>query len=146
MQQKEIEIIYNRKVRYNYEVIETFDAGIKLAGLEVKAIRGRLITISEAWVKIDNSNRVWVVEVSINPSKVSEWQKYSPVHDRELLLRKTETKKLKSLTLKGLTIVPLRVFFNERGFAKVTIAVVKGKKMFDKRQQIKDRDSRRKGD
>lgn len=145
MQRKEIEIIYNRKVRFNYEVIETFDTGIKLAGLEVKAIRGKFITISEAWVKVDGADQLWLVGAGINPPKVPEWLKYSPTRDRQLLLRKAEIKKLKSLMLKGLTVVPLRVFFNERSFAKVTIAIVKGKKMFDKRQQIKDRDSKRKG-
>lgn len=145
-QGKEQEIVYNRKARFSYELLDTYNAGIKLTGLEVKALRAKLVSISEAWVKIDNQNQVWLVNASINPAKVPNWLKYSPNQDRLLLLRKPEIKKLKSSLLKGLTLVPIRIFFNERNFAKICIAVAKGKKVFDKRQKIKDRDSKRRGD
>jgi SsrA-binding protein len=136
-------LIQNKKARFNYFILETLEAGIKLKGLEVKAIRAKNITIDEAWVRIDDT--ATLVGASINPKNISAWEKYEPNQDRILLLKKREIKKLNEQVQKGLTIVPLKVYLNAKHLIKVEIAVAKGKKLYDKRETIKERDLKRYG-
>lgn len=136
--------IVNRKAHFNYEILESFTAGIVLTGSEVKAIRNGKITISESFCTIDN-NEVFVKNSNIS-IKESTFFSSNPTRDRKLLLNKTEIKRLKrGVEQKGNTIIPLRLFVNEKGFIKVEIALCRGKKNYDKRETIKERDLERYG-
>lgn len=137
-------ITQNKKARFNFEIIETLEAGIKLIGVEVKAIRNHLISIDEAWVKIEG-NYVYLINSSVSPDKIPEWQSYDPRRQRVLLIKKSQIRKLKNFVLTGLTIVPLKFYFNTRNIIKVEIGVAKGKKLHDKRKTIMERDIKRHG-
>lgn len=137
-------LIQNKKVKFNYLIIETLEAGIKLRGLEVKAIIKKNISIDEAWVRIFNNN-VILVGANITPIKVAFWENYKPTRDRTLLIKKTQIRKLKEYLKKGLTIVPTKFYFNSKNLIKVEIAVVKGKKLHDKRKTIMEREYKRYG-
>ncbi len=137
-------IIQNKKVRFNYFILETLEAGIKLRGLEVKAIVDKKVSIEEAWIKIQD-NQAFLIGASIMPEKLPEWEQYEPTRTRTLLIKKRQAKKLEEQLQKGLTIVPTKLYFNERHLIKVEIAVVKGKKLYDKRETIKERDMKRYG-
>ena len=137
-------IAQNKKARYNYEILETLEAGIRLLGIEVKAVRNHNLSIDEAWVKIEG-NCAYLVGASIVPAKVPEWQAYDPIRQRVLLIKKNQSRKLKISLQKGLTLVPLKFYFNTRNFIKVEIGVAKGKKLHDKRKTIMERDMKRYG-
>lgn len=137
-------IIQNKKVRFNYFIIETLEAGIKLRGLEVKAIINKNISIDEAWIKVIDTS-VLLIGASIIPIQVAAWENYQPTRDRVLLIKKHQIKKLRDSLKKGLTIVPTKFYFNEKKLIKVEIAVVKGKKLHDKRKTIMERDMNRYG-
>jgi len=137
-------IARNRRARYDYQIIDIWEAGIRLNGLEVKGLRDGNASIAEAWVKLSN-NKVLLVGSNIQSKQVAAWQSYEPDRDRILLLHKSEIKKLKAATLKGFTIIPLQLYFNKRGLAKIQIATAKGRKKYDKRQAMKERDIKRLG-
>ncbi len=136
--------IINRRVRHEYHILETFEAGIILTGPEVKSIRQGQANLAEAHCIIRNE-RLLLIGCHISPYKPAAMNNPSePARSRELLLHKKEIQRLLGkLKEQGLTIVPLKLFFNERGFAKLEIGLARGKKMHDKRQAIKDRDVKR---
>ncbi|MEO1416397.1 MAG: SsrA-binding protein SmpB [Bacteroidota bacterium] len=135
--------IVNRKARYEYEFIETFSAGIVLRGTEVKSLRQGKANLQEAYAYVDND------EVFIKGMNIAEYDKgnihnHDPVRIRKLLLKKKEIAKLrKGLEQQGNTIVPFKIYFNDRNFIKMEIALAKGKKLFDKRDSLKEKDTKR---
>ncbi len=136
--------IKNKKASFEYHVIQTYEAGIVLSGTEVKSIRYGKANISEAYCLFDKNNELWIKNMHISEYKLGTYNNHEPKRDRKLLLKKSELKKLhRRVTEKGNSIVPLRVFFSERGLVKVEIAIAQGKKSYDKRQSIKEKDMKR---
>jgi SsrA-binding protein len=132
----------NRKARFHYHIIETFEAGIVLTGGEIKSVREDGISLSEAYVRPE-VGELLLLNAHIRPYKFSDQNQYDPVRARKLLLHKHEIDKLRGrVEQRGLTIVPLRMYL-KRGRAKLEIALAKGKAGPDRRDDIKERDSRR---
>jgi SsrA-binding protein len=135
--------IKNRKASFHYELSEKFVAGISLTGSEIKSIRQGKVSLQEAYC-VMHHQEMFVRGMNIAMYKEAGANNHEPTRERKLLLKKTELKKIqKKLDEKGLTMVPLRLFINDRGLAKMEIALGKGKKVFDKRQTIKDRDQQK---
>jgi SsrA-binding protein len=135
--------IKNRKARFEYEFIERYTAGIVLRGTEIKAIREGQASITEAFCEFSN-NELFVINMTIQEYSHASNFNHTPKSERKLLLNKKELKKLeKQVKNSGLTIIPLLLFTNENGLAKLEIALCRGKKQYDKRETIKDRDSKR---
>ena len=133
----------NRQAYFNYFIDNKYDAGIMLLGTEVKSVREGKLSFNDAFCIID-SNEVWLRGLYIAEYKLGTTNNHIAVHDRKLLLQKREIKKLQAATKeKGLTIIPLRVFLNDKNLVKVEIGVAKGKKLHDKRDTIKQRDTER---
>ncbi|WP_405414369.1 SsrA-binding protein SmpB [Maribacter sp. Asnod1-A12] len=136
--------IKNKRARFEYELLDKYTAGIVLAGTEIKAIREGRASISESFCEFNDRDELFVINMQIDEYSHASHFNHKPKAARKLLLQRRELKKLsKEVNTSGLTIVPLRVFVNERGFAKMQIALAKGKKLYDKRESIKDRDNRR---
>ncbi|OGX27481.1 MAG: SsrA-binding protein [Omnitrophica WOR_2 bacterium RIFCSPLOWO2_12_FULL_51_24] len=136
----------NREARHNYHILETFEAGIVLQGAEVKSLRDKKANLKDSFARIED-NELFLYNMHISPYPQAGRFAPDPKRRRKLLMHKPEIKKLfGGLTQKGLTLVPLKMYF-KRGMAKVEIALVKGKKLYDKREDIKrhdaDRDLRR---
>ena len=139
---KNIEI-KNRKARFEYEILDRYTAGIVLAGTEIKAIRLGKASIAESFCEFQN-NELWVINMTVQEYSHATYFNHQPKQERKLLLNRKELKKLeKDVTNSGNTIVPLRLFVNENGLAKMDIALAKGKKLYDKRETMKDRDNKR---
>jgi SsrA-binding protein len=135
--------IVNRKARYEYEFLQTFEAGIQLMGTEVKSVRNGEVNIGDAWCLFHNGE-LFIKNLHIGEYRHASTDQHSPMRMRKLLLHKLELKKLeRQVTEKGLTLVPYKIYFAESGFAKCQIAVARGKKSFDKRESIKQRDVQR---
>jgi SsrA-binding protein len=135
--------IVNRKASFEYSFIQTFEAGLVLTGTEVKALRMGLANLNDAYCIFDHGNLI-VKNMFIAEYDHGTIYNHDARRDRRLLLRKPELKKLeRRVTEKGLTIVPYKLYFSQRGFAKLEIALAQGKKAFDKRETIKERDSKR---
>ena len=133
----------NRKARREYEILDTFEAGIVLRGTEVKVLRQGHVTLGEAYARFDG-DELWLVGANIPEYSHGNVQNHEPKRRRKLLLKRAELKKLAAQAkIKGLTLVPLRVYFGEKGYAKVTIAVGRGRKTHDKRQVLKEREAKR---
>ncbi|SKB61845.1 SsrA-binding protein [Salegentibacter salinarum] len=138
--------IKNRKARFEYEILDKYVAGIKLAGTEIKAIRQGKASIAESFCEFQN-NELFVINMHVEEYSHATHFNHNPKSERKLLLQRRELRKLeKEVKNSGLTIIPLRVFINDRGLAKMQIALAKGKKLYDKRETIKDRESKRKLD
>ncbi len=136
--------IKNKRARFEYELLDKYTAGIVLAGTEIKAIREGRASISESFCEFNDRDELFVINMQIDEYSHASHFNHKPKAARKLLLQRRELKKLsKEVNTSGLTIVPLRVFVNERGFAKMQIALAKGKKLYDKRESIKDRDNKR---
>ncbi|APA66137.1 MAG: SsrA-binding protein SmpB [Maribacter dokdonensis] len=136
--------IKNKRARFEYELQDKFTAGIVLAGTEIKAIREGRASISESFCEFNDNEELFVINMQIDEYSHASHFNHKPKAERKLLLQKRELKKLsKEVKTSGLTIVPLRVFINDRGLAKMQIALAKGKKLYDKRETIKDRDNKR---
>ena len=136
--------IFNRKARFDYEILDTYIAGLVLVGNEVKAVREGKVSINESFCTINNG------EVFLHNSNITikdnpnSFITVEANRDRKLLLNKIEIKKLtKSVEQKGNTIIPLKLFFNDKGIVKVEIALCRGKHNYDKREAIKERDIER---
>ncbi|MCS7077052.1 MAG: SsrA-binding protein SmpB [Bacteroidia bacterium] len=137
---KKIEIV-NRQARYLYEILEKYTAGIVLTGTEIKSLRMGKASIAEGYIFIDNGE-VWLKNSHIAEYTEGTYNNHDPKRLRKLLLQKKEILKLKQkLEQKGLTIIPLKIFFNQRGYAKLEIALARGKKLHDKREDIKKKDA-----
>jgi len=136
--------ILNRRARHEYHIIETHEAGMILTGPEVKSIRSGLANLAEAHVIIRNE-RVLLIGCHISPYKPAAMNNpHDPTRSRQLLLHKKEVERLLGkLKEKGLTLVPLKLYFNERNLAKIEIGLCRGKKMHDKRADLKERDIKR---
>jgi len=135
--------IKNKKARHEYEFLETFTAGMVLKGTEIKSIRQGKASIMESYCKITNGE-LFVLNMHITEYDKGGFVNHTPTRPRKLLLNKTEIKRLeKKLKDQGLTIVATRLFISESGYAKLNIALGKGKKLFDKRESLKHTDSKR---
>lgn len=139
-------ITLNKKAYYDYEVLETYEAGISLLGPEVKSVKGGKINLVAGYVVIDKNQIPWLINVNIAPYPPAKGvqQDYDPYRPRKLLLKKKEISSLiGKIKTKGLTSVPLKVY-NKYGVIKVEIGVVRGKRKIDKREEIKKREEERK--
>jgi SsrA-binding protein len=142
MKQKKL-IASNKKARHDYFIEETYEVGIVLTGTEIKSIRQGKVNLKESFAKIESGELV-VYQMHISPYEQGNRFNVDPVRPRKLLLHRAEIRRLIGYTtLKGLTIVPLSIYINEKGMAKMEIAVAKGKKMYDKREDIAKKDSDR---
>ncbi len=145
MQKNKINI-KNRKARFQYEILEKYTAGIVLVGTEIKSIRNGKANIGESFCEFQE-NELYVINMHIQEYSHATHFNHNPRSERKLLLNKNELRKLqKSVRNTGLTIIPLRLFINQRGLAKLEIALCKGKKLHDKRETIRKREDKRRLD
>ncbi|WKW45826.1 SsrA-binding protein SmpB [Myroides sp. JBRI-B21084] len=139
--QKNVNIL-NKRAKFEFEFIEKYTAGIVLAGTEIKSIRLGKASIADSFCEFQNGE-LFMINSHVEEYSFGTHYNHKAKSERKLLLNKKELKSLhKSVQNKGLTIVPLRLFTNEKGLAKVEIALAKGKKLYDKRETIKDRDNK----
>lgn len=136
--------IKNKRARFEYELMDQYTAGIVLTGTEIKSIRSGKASISESFCEFNENAELFIINMHIDEYSHGGFVNHRTKGDRKLLLQRKELRKLyKEVQNVGLTIVPLRVFLNDRGLAKVLISLAKGKKIHDKRETIKDRDNKR---
>lgn len=136
-------IVVNRKARHDYQIVETIEAGIALLGNEVKSLREGRANLRDSYAVVDNGE-VILKGLHISAYSHATYDKPDPLRDRKLLLNKMEIKRLLGKTReKGLTLIALKMYFNERGKAKVELALAKGKRQYDKRHDIAERDAKR---
>ena len=135
--------ILNKKAKYEYQLLDQYNAGIVLTGTEIKSIRQNKASISESFCEFNDNQELFIINMFIDEYEFGNHYNHKTKSQRKLLLNKKELKKLnKDVKNSGLTIVPLKVFINEKGFAKILISLAKGKKTYDKRQVIKDRENK----
>ncbi len=131
--------LQNRRARHDYEILEEFEAGLVLVGTEVKSIRAGKANISDAHCRIENGE-VWVVNMHVQPYEQGNRYNVDPVRKRKLLLKRAQIERLRSqVETKGLTIIPLKCYFH-RGYARLLIALARGKREWDRRETITKRD------
>lgn len=136
--------IQNKKARFLYEILDKYTAGIVLSGTEIKSIRSSKASIAESFCEFNEAGELFIINATIEEYAFGNYYNHRPKAERKLLLNKKELKKLhKEVQNSGLTIIPLRLFINDKGYAKLVIALAKGKKLYDKRDTIKDRDNKR---
>lgn len=136
------DLVSNRRATHDYEILETFEAGIVLQGTEIKSIRDHGASLQEAYIKVLQTE-LWLIGCSIAPYRFGNIHNHEEKRDRKLLMHKREINRLKEASQeKGLTIIPL-AFYLKQGKVKVRIAIAKGKKNIDKRAHIKERDEKR---
>ncbi|HSQ98205.1 MAG TPA: SsrA-binding protein SmpB [Rickettsiales bacterium] len=138
-------IAQNKKARHEYEILNEYDAGIALVGSEIKSLRAGKANIQEGFIEVDKNGEVYISNMSIPIySMSSNYFNHKPTRKRKLLLNKKEINKIAgSVKLKGTTVIPLMLYINDKNFAKLKIGIGKGKKLYDKRQDIKERDWQR---
>lgn len=142
-QLKQIINIKNKRATFDYELLETFMAGIILTGTEIKSIRLGKASLVDTFCILEKGE-LWVRNMYIAEYFYGSYNNHSARRDRKLLLNKKELKKIQRMVKEtGYTIVPTRLFLNDKGLAKLNIAVAKGKKMYDKRQSLKEKDDKR---
>ena len=135
--------IKNKRAHFDYEIGDTYTAGIVLTGTEIKSIREGKASLADTYCIIENGE-VWVKGMHVSEYFFGSYNNHATRRDRKLLLNKKEISKLiKAAEDPGFTIVPVRIFISERGYAKLVIGVAKGKKQYDKRQSIRERDDKR---
>lgn len=135
--------IKNKRASFEYYIIETYTAGIALTGTEIKSIRDGKASLAEAFCSFQD-NELFVIGMHIAEYAMGTYNNHEPKRNRKLLLTQRELKKLKNkVQEKGLTIVPTLLFINERGLAKLNIALARGKHFYDKRETLKDKDNKR---
>ncbi|MBR6529734.1 MAG: SsrA-binding protein SmpB [Firmicutes bacterium] len=133
----------NKKARHDFFIEEVYEAGIVLTGTEIKSVRQGKVSIKESFAKIENGEMI-LYGMNISPYEQGNRYNVDPLRPRKLLLHKQEIRKLIGYTtIKGLTLVPLQMYINEDGRAKIEIAVARGKKLYDKRDDIAKRDAQR---
>ena len=139
--------ISNRRASFDYEFLETYTAGIVLCGTEIKSIRAGKSSLVDAYCYFDLQGQLYVKGMNVAQYFWGSWGQHEPVRDRKLLLTKRELRHLRQqIKLKGLTIVAVKLYIAENGYAKLLIALAKGKKEYDNRQTIKEKDIRREMD
>jgi len=135
--------ILNRKARFEYEIMDELEAGMVLTGTEIKSLRSSKASIAESFCQFIDGE-LYIINMMIDEYKLGTFYNHKTKRERKLLLHKKELAKLeKKLKDAGNTIIPLRLYINDRGRAKVKIALARGKKLFDKRESIKDRENKR---
>ena len=138
--------IKNKRASFDYELLETFTAGIVLTGTEIKSIRLGKASLVDTFAIVERGE-VWVKNMYVAEYAFGTYNNHAPRRDRKLLLNRKEIRRLQTATKdRGFTIVPTRLFINERGLAKLALAIARGKKEYDKRQSIRERDDRREMD
>lgn len=141
--QKKINI-QNKKARFEYEILDRYTAGIQLTGTEIKSIRQSKARITESFCEFNENGELFVINMYVEEYSHGTAFNHLPKSERKLLLNKRELKKLqREVQNKGLTIIPLKLFLTDAGWAKLDIALCRGKKKYDKREAIKDRDNKR---
>ncbi len=137
----------NRKAHFEYFLLEHFEAGISLQGSEIKSIRAGQMSLTEAYVRIDDpGDEAWLMNAHIAPYDPASRYNHDPLRPRRLLLHKREIRELwDSVRLKGVTVIPVKVYLKD-GRAKIDVAIAKGKRLYDKRQEIAKRDMQRDGE
>ena len=137
-----VEILRNKKARFEYEIVDTYEAGIVLKGTEVKSIRQKKVNIQESYAKIKNGE-AYIVGMNISMYTMGNFFNHDPLRERKLLLHKQELKRLTGkLNEKGFTLIPLRMYF-KNGRVKLELGLARGKNLHDKRRTIQDRDMKR---
>ena len=136
-------VAVNRKARHNYTITDTFEAGLVLTGTEIKSVRAGKVNLSDAYARIEKGE-AWLIGAHIAPFERGNRYNHEPRRDRKLLLHRAEIDQLMGrAAAKGLTVVPLRLYINDRGRAKVELGLAKGKQLYDRRRDIAERQSRR---
>lgn len=131
----------NHKARRDYEVLEAFECGIELKGSEVKSLRGKKMTLEDSFARIDGKE-VILYSAYVSPYEQASYLNVDPVRPRRLLLHRQQINKIAGkMAQKGLALVPLKAYFNEHGFAKIELALCKGKRLYDRREDIKRREA-----
>ena len=141
--QQYVQAIQNKKARFEFEILDTLVAGIQLFGSEVKSVRLGHASLGDSFAIIHH-NEVWLENMQITPYELNRMEMIEAKRSRKLMLHKKEIQKIQAkINEKGLTLVPLKAFFNSKGLLKIELAVAKGKKLYDKRETIKKRDNQR---
>ncbi|MBI5144605.1 MAG: SsrA-binding protein SmpB [Candidatus Omnitrophica bacterium] len=134
-------IANNKKALRDYAVLETFECGIELKGSEVKSIRAGKINLNDSFARVENKE-VILYNAHISPYAEASYLNVDPVRPRKLLLRRSQIQRLTAqVAQRGFTLIPLKAYFSERGFAKIELALCKGKRLYDKRETIKRREA-----
>ncbi len=137
-------VIKNRRASFDYEFVKTYQAGICLYGTEIKSIRTGKASLVDSFCYFDKLGQLYVKGMNISQYFWGSWKQHEPVRDRKLLLNKSELRQLETaVKQKGLTIIATKMYIADNGYAKLTIALAKGKKDYDKRHSIKEKDIRR---
>ena len=132
--------IRNRKAKRDYQILKTLEVGIVLTGNEIKSIRAGKINFKDSYAAIKNGE-VWLYNLHISPYIKGSYQDYGPTRIRKLLLNKHEINRLeKKIQERGFTLIPIRLYINERSLAKIELAIAKGKREYEKREKIRERD------
>jgi len=133
-------IATNRKAYRDYIVLESFECGIELKGSEVKSLRQGKVNLNDSFARLEK-NEIILYNTYISPYEEASYLNVEPVRQRKLLLHRNQIRKITGeLTQRGFTLIPLKVYFNDRGFAKIELALCKGKRLYDKREDIKRRE------
>lgn len=133
----------NRKAGFEYFLLDHFEAGLALQGSEIKSVRAGQVSLAESYVRIDNADEAWLVDAHIAPYEPASRFNHDPRRPRQLLLHRREIREMwDAVRQKGVTVVPVRIYLKD-GRAKLEVAIAKGKKLYDKREQIAKRDSER---
>jgi SsrA-binding protein len=140
---KQDPVAVNKKAYRNFELVENFEAGLELLGSEVKSLRAAAADLTGSYARVD-SGQCWLVGVQIAPYQQAGTRQHEPARKRKLLLHKAEIHRIRiKLEQRGFTLVPLRIYFNKKGLAKMELALARGKRQYDKRETITKRDQRR---
>ncbi len=132
-------VLENRKARHNYEILETYEAGIALRGTEVKSVRQGKVDFTGSYARFEDGE-LWLEDLYIAPYEKGSYTNHDPRRRRKLLLHKHELNKLRGrVEQRGLTLVPLKIYFNDRGYAKVLLALARGKRDYQKKEDDKKR-------
>ena len=135
--------IRNKKAFFNFEIVEKVEAGMSLLGTEVKSLRNKQCDMDASYARIEG-NQCWLIGCKIAPYEKAAGANHEPLRKRKLLLHKAQIKKLKTkLDQRGFTLVPLGVYFNQRGIAKIELGLATGKRQYDKRKKIQEKDQKR---
>ena len=135
--------IQNKRARFEYNILDKYVAGLQLSGTEIKSIRNSKVNLSDSFCSF-KENELFIIGMHIDEYEFGNYANHPPKRERKLLLNRYELDKIrKKIVDVGLTIIPLRLFINDKGWAKIEIAVAKGKKLYDKRNTIKNRDIQR---
>jgi len=136
-------ITQNRRARYEYHIVDTYETGIVLEGMEVKSLREGQVSLQDGYARVENGE-IFLYDIHISPYSKSDTSRYDPKRRRKLLLHRSEIRRLFGKTQQsGFTLIPLSMYFNERSLAKVSLGLARGKHLYDKREDLKKEDLKR---